>query len=172
MAKAKSISTEGTEFVISREFNAPRELVWKAWTDRDHLMEWFGPKGFKMEVATLDLRPGGIFHYCLVTPDGNKMWGKFVYREIVAPEKIVLINSFSDENGNLTRHPMSPTWPQEMLSTTTFTEENGRTTITLHWATWNATEEEQKTFDTSHDGMRQGWTGTFDQLEEYLKTAQ
>src|SRR5258708_6615095 len=157
---------QGTEFVTSRTFEAPRDLVWKAWTERDRLMEWFGPTGFKMEVATLDLRAGGIFHYCLATPDGNKTWGKFVYREIIPQERIVLVNSFSDENGNLTRHPMAPTWPLEMLSKTTFTEHQGKTTITLHWSALNATEEEKKTFDTSHDGMNQGWKGTFDQLEE------
>src|SRR5882724_4660168 len=159
------------DFVISRTVDAPLDKVWKAWTDRDELLKWFGPKGFTMEVATLDFRPGGVFHYCLVTPDGFKMWGKFVYREIVPQKKIALINSFSDENGGLTRHPMSATWPLEMLSTSEFTEENGKTTLTLHWSPWNPSDEEQKTFDTAHDGMRQGWTGTFEQLDEYLKTA-
>jgi uncharacterized protein YndB with AHSA1/START domain len=159
------------EFVISREFDAPRELVWKAWTERDRLMQWFGPKGFRMTAARLDFRPGGIFHYCLRSPSGQDMWGKFVYREIVAPQRIVLVNSFSDEKGNLTRHPMSPTWPLEMLTTTTFAEFQGRTTVTVRWNALNATEAERKTFDTSHDGMRMGWTGTFDQLAEYLAEA-
>src|SRR5579864_531181 len=92
-------------FVLSRTFNAPRELMWKAWTERDHLMQWFGPKGFTMPVAKMDFRPGGMFHYCMQSPDGNRMWGKFVYREIVVPERIVLVNSFSDEAGGITRHP-------------------------------------------------------------------
>ena len=99
------------------------------------------------------------------------MWGKFVYREIVVPERIVLVNSFSDEKGGLTRHPFSPTWPLEMLSTTTFTEQAGKTTMTLQWCPLSPTEAERKTFDTSHDGMRQGWTGTLDQLAEYLAKA-
>ena len=156
------------EFVISRVFNAPRELVWKAWTERERLMQWFGPKGFTMTAAMLDFRPGGVFHYCLRSPDGKEMWGKFVYREIVAPERIVLVNSFSDAKGGLTRHPMSPTWPLEMLSTTTFVEHEGKTTLTVLWAPLNPTEEERKTFDAAHDGMRQGWTGTMDQLAAYL----
>src|SRR5436190_428418 len=105
-------------FVISRAFAAPRDKVWKAWTEREQLLQWFGPKGFKMTAAKLDLRPGGTFHYCLKTPEGKALWGKFVYREITAPERIVLVNSFSDERGSLTRHPMSPTWPLETLSTT------------------------------------------------------
>ena len=103
-------------FVISREFKAPRELVWEAWTERDRLTQWFGPKGFMMSAAKLDFRPGGSFHYSMRTPDGKEMWGKFVYREIVAPEKIVLVNSFSDAGGGLTRHPFSPAWPLEMLT--------------------------------------------------------
>jgi uncharacterized protein YndB with AHSA1/START domain len=162
--------TEGKErdFIITRVFNAPRKLVWRAWTERDRLMQWFGPKGFTMRVATLDFRPGGIFHYCLRTPDGGDMWGKFVYREIVAPEKIVLVNSFSDEKGGITRHPMNPTWPREMLSTTTFTEQGGKTAVTLKWTPLNPTEEERKTFDAGRQSMTMGWTGTMDQLEAYL----
>jgi len=165
-----SAGTTSPDFTITRTFDAPRELVWKAWTERDRLMEWFGPKGFKMSVANLDLRPGGIFHYCLIGPDGKEMWGKFVYREIVKPERIVLVNSFSDAEGNLTRHPFSATWPREMLSTTTFTEKDGKTTIMLVWSPLNPTEEERQTFDSTlaQGGMNQGWSGTFEQLTEYL----
>lgn len=155
-------------FVISRVFDAPRELVWNAWTQRDHLLNWFGPKGFTMRVATLDFRPGGVFHYCMRSPAGQDMWGKFVYREIIAPQRIVLVNSFSDEQGNITRHPLSATWPREMLTTTTFGEYQGKTTVTLEWAPLNATEAEQKTFDEGRQGMTMGWTGTFDQLAKYL----
>ena len=90
--------------------------------------------------------------------------------QIVAPERIVLVNSFSDEQGGLTHHPMSPTWPLEMLSTSTFTEQEGKTTIALSWFPLNATEAERKTFDANRDGMRAGWMGTFDQLTEYLAT--
>ncbi len=85
-------------------------------------MQWFRPKGFKMPVAKIDFRPGGIFHYCLHSPEGHEMWGKCVYREIVGPERIIFVNSFSDEKGGLTRHPLTPTWPLEMLSTITFAE--------------------------------------------------
>jgi uncharacterized protein YndB with AHSA1/START domain len=155
-------------FVISRTFDAPREKVWKVWTDRERLLQWFGPKGFKMTTANLDLRPGGSFHYCLKSPDGKEMWGKFVYREIEAPSRIVLVNSFSDATGGITRHPLSATWPLEMLSKTAFTEESGKTKITLEWSPLNPTEDERRTFDGAHEGMKQGWAGTFDQLAEYL----
>ena len=155
-------------FVISRTFDAPRESVWKAWTERDCLRQWFGPKGFKMTAAKMDFRPGGTFHYCLRSPDGHDMWGKFLYREIVAPERIVLVNSFSDEKGSLTRHPFSPTWPLETLSTTTLSDMGDKTKLTILWSPLNPTGEERKTFDSSHEGMKQGWTGTFEQLADYL----
>jgi uncharacterized protein YndB with AHSA1/START domain len=156
------------EFVITRTFDAPRELVWKAHTDCQYLMQWWGPKGFKMRACNLDLRPGGVFHYCLQAPDGQDMWGKFVYREVVAPERLVHIVSFSDEKQSVTRHPMSPSWPLETLATATFTEQDGKTTLTVRWAPYNAMEEERKTFAASHEDLRQGWTGTMDQLAEYL----
>jgi len=155
-------------FTISRTFNAPRKTVWEAWTEREKLMQWFGPKGFTMPQARLDFRPGGTFHYCLRTPDGKDMWGKFVYRDIVAPERIVLVNSFSDEHGGTTRHPFSATWPLEMLSTATFAEEGAKTRLTIEWSPLNPTDEERKTFDAAHDGMTQGWSGTFEQLTDYL----
>ena len=100
------------------------------------------------------------------------MWGKMVYREIVAPDRIVLINSFSDEAGGTTRHPMAPTWPLELLTTVTFEEQpGGKTKVTVRWVPHNATDEERKTFDTSHASMNQGWTGTLDQLAGYLAKA-
>jgi uncharacterized protein YndB with AHSA1/START domain len=155
-------------FVLSRTFNAPRDLVWQAWTERARLMQWFGPKGFTMPAAKLDFRPGGTFHYCLCSPDGKEMWGRFVYREIAAPGRIVLVNSFSDEDGGITRHPFAPTWPLEMHSTTTLSEQSGKTKLTIEWVPLNPADEERKMFAASHDGMKQGWAGTFDQLAAYL----
>jgi uncharacterized protein YndB with AHSA1/START domain len=168
--KMANIGSAGTTrpFVISRTFDAPRDLVWKAWTERERLMQWFGPKGFAMPVAKLDFRPGGSLHYCLRSPDGMEMWGKFVYREIVPPERLVFVNSFSDAAGGLGRHPLAPTWPAEMLSTVTFAEDQGRTTVTIQWEPLNATEAERNTFDAGREGMTQGWTGTFEQLAAYL----
>jgi uncharacterized protein YndB with AHSA1/START domain len=157
-------------FIISREFDAPRERVWQAWTEVERLKQWFSPKGFTVIAAKMDFRPGGSYHYGMRTPTGQEMWGKWVFREIKAPERLVLVNSFSDAAGGMTRHPMAPTWPREMLSTSTFSERNGKTTITLEWLPINATPEEIATFEAGRDGMKMGWTGTMDQLTEYLKT--
>jgi uncharacterized protein YndB with AHSA1/START domain len=155
-------------FIIPRTFDVPREKVWKAWPDRDQLRQWFGLKGFKMTTAKLDLRPGRTFHYCRQTSEGKEMWGKFVYREMKAPERIVLINSFSDANGGIPGHPFSATWPLETLSTTTFTDEGGKIWPAIEWAPLNAADEECKTFDSSHDGMKQGRGGSFEQLADFL----
>lgn len=160
------------DFVITRTFNAPRALVWQAWTDRESLLQWFGPKGMKMVRAELDFRAGGVFHYGLQQPDGGIMWGKWRFLEIVPQEKLVLISSFSDEAGGVTRHPMAPLWPAETLSTTTFTEQDGKTTITLRWTPHNASAAENALFAASHASMNGGWGGTMEQLEDFLARAQ
>jgi len=146
--------------------------VWKVWTEPERMAQWFGPKGVKIFHSKNDLRPGGVYHYGMRTPDGKEMWGKWVYREVAKPERMVFVNSFSDKEGGITRHPMAQNWPLEMLTTITFAEQQeGKTTVTVRWSPINATEAERKVFDTSKDGMRQGWTGTFEQLEAYLAKA-
>ena len=164
--------TTGGDFVLSRVFDAPRDLVWKAFTEPQRMKEWWGPKGFTVIASKMDLRVGGGYLYGLRAPDGGAMWGKMVYREIVPPERIVFINSFSDEAGGTTRHPLNQSWPLEMMSIITFEEQPGsKTKFTIHWSPHNATADEQKTFGTNHDSMRQGWGGTLAQLEAYLGRA-
>src|SRR5712692_9956497 len=124
---AKSAATSNREFVISRVFDAPRDLVWKAFTDPERMKHWWGPKGFSVIASKMDLRPGGTYHYGMKAPNGSAMWGKFVFREIVVPERMVFINSFSDEAGGITRHPIHMAWPLEMLSTFTFEDVGGKT---------------------------------------------
>lgn len=165
-------NTNHPALVVSHLVNAPCAAVWKAWTESEQLPHWFGPKGFKMSVRQLELRPGGVLHYCLRSPDGHEMWGKWIFRETVEAGKLVVVVSFSDADGGVTRHPLSATWPLETLSTTTFTERNGTTEITLAWAAVNATADEQTTFNQSHDGMRSALKGTLDQLSEYLTQTQ
>lgn len=172
MAEKRTKSSEDTSdreaFVISRTFNAPRDLVWKTWTEPEHIKHWWGPKGSTVRYAKMDFRLGGINHYCLVTSEGHEMWGKQIYREIMRPERLVFVNAFSDEKGGLTRHPLSPSWPLELLTTIIFREQQAKTTVTVEWRPINATEEERKTFDSSREGMKQGWSGSLDQLEQYL----
>jgi uncharacterized protein YndB with AHSA1/START domain len=160
------------EFVISRSYEAPREEMWKAWTEADRLAKWFSPKGTTTRIARFDLKPGGMCHYAMKGPEGPEMWGKAVYREIKKPDRLVSVISFSDESAGMTRHPMAPTWPREMLTTVEFKEEGPRkTNVTVRWLPLDPDAEETKIFDESHDNMRMGWTGTLDQLGDYLADA-
>jgi len=160
-------------FIVTREFDAPLALVWQAWTERDRLMQWWGPKGFKMPVAKMDFRPDGMFHYSMIAPNGATMWGKFVYREIVPMEKLVWVNSFSDPEGGTTRHPLSnDPWPLTMLTVVTFAERGGKTTVTINSLPLDATQDEIKTFDAGRGSMTQGWGGTMEQLTAYLAAEQ
>ena len=160
--------TEPFVFRSTRLFAAPRELVWKAWTEANRLAAWFSPAGTAVAHNSLDLRPGGIYHYGLRTPDGEVYWGRWVFREIVEPERLVVIVSFSDESGGVTRHPLGPDWPLETHSTLTLIERDGGTELVLEWTPWNATETELAAFAAGAESMEQGWGGTFAQLEEYL----
>jgi uncharacterized protein YndB with AHSA1/START domain len=169
---AEIAETFSREFVIERVFDAPRDLVWKVFTERDHLMQWWGPKGFKMIVGNLDLRPGGTFHYGLEAPDGSEMWGKWVFREIVKPERLVFVSSFSNKESGLTRHPMAPTWPIEMLGTMTLTAQGGQTLLMNRVVALNATDEERATFEGNFDSMKQGFGATWDQLAAHLASLQ
>ena len=165
-----AIDTQAAQrpFVIARKFEAPREMVFKAWTEVDRLKQWFGPKGVSIKHAELDLRPGGTFHYCMRTADGKEMWGKWTFSEIVEPRRIDLVMSFSDEHGGITRHPFAPDWPVKMRSTTNFTEQQGGTLLDLQWFPVDPTDAEHRAFDSGYNSMQQGWTGTFDQLADYL----
>jgi uncharacterized protein YndB with AHSA1/START domain len=162
-------------FVVVRTFAAPRALVFAALTQEEHLRHWMGPAGMVMSHCRVDLRPGGTFHYGLKAagaPAGPVMWGKWTYREIVAPERLVVVVQFSDEQGGLSRHPPAANWPLHTLSITTLTEADGITTLRLDWRALDATEAEEQLFNSSHAGMQQGWSGTMAQLDAYLASAQ
>ena len=168
MAARSDAGSGGSAFVLTRVFDAPREQVWRAWTELDQLQKWWGPKGVAIDSSTLDLRPGGVFHYRMRPPAGGEMWGKFVYREIVPPERLVFVNSFSDAQGNTVRAPFNADWPLEVLSTLTFEEQNGKTTLTLRGVPLNANDAERAAFEGMFGSMQQGWGGTLDQLTDYM----
>lgn len=156
-------------FTLTRTVNAPRELVWRVWTEAEHLAKWFGPQGLTTKVHKLELKPHGVFLYSMHSADGFEMWGKWVFRAIEAPHRIELIQSFSNAECETTRYPENEAWPLYMLSTTTFSEAGEKTIIKLEWSTYEATAEEAELFNNSFDDMTNGWNGTFEQLDEYLK---
>lgn len=124
------------ELVITRVFDAPRELVFKVWTEPKHVMNWWGPKNFTAPLCTIDFRPGGAFHYCMRSPDGQDYWSKGIYQEIVVPEKIVATMFFSDKEGNFVEpayYGMGADFPSETLDVVTFeVYEDKKTKLTLH----------------------------------------
>ncbi|KAA3438853.1 SRPBCC domain-containing protein [Rufibacter hautae] len=167
-SEATSDQTAKSTLVITKTLEAPKELVYQVWTQQEHLTQWWGPKGMNLEVAELSLEPGGMFLYSMQAGDGPKMWGKFVYEELSAPERMVYVNSFSDEEGNTIRAPFSQTWPLELRNILTFSEENGQTILTLQAKPQNATPEEVQTFEASLEAIKQGFGGTMDNLALYL----
>jgi len=170
-AKMATVVIQERPFIIARVFDAPRDLVWQAWTQSQRLMHWWGPKGFTVRVCNVDLRPGGVFHYCLRMPNGGDLWGRFVYREITAPGRLVFLNTFSDEAGNVTRNPWAPDWPLELLNTLALDELEGRTAFRLHSIPFHASQSERGAFEAGNSSLRQGWTGTLEQLAAYLAKA-
>jgi len=159
------------DLVITRIFDAPRDLVWKAWSDAAALGQWWGPKGCAIRVIRLDFRPGGIFHYAMAFQPGREMFGRFVYREIVPPLRLVWINSFADESGGIARAPfpqLGDDWPLEILNTMTLNADGARTMLTLRGHPINTGEAGRTAFAGMRDSMRQGFGGTFDQLAAYL----
>jgi uncharacterized protein YndB with AHSA1/START domain len=172
MDARSNTAAESTDraLIVTRVFNAPRELVWKALTEPERLEHWWGPKGFTSRIQKLELRPGGTFLYNQRNAEGIELWGKWVYREIDPPNRLVTISSFTDEKGNSVRNPFQPNWPLEMLTESTFTEHQGRTTITIRMTPINATESERKTFVDGRNFMEEGFAGSFEKLDNYLAT--
>jgi uncharacterized protein YndB with AHSA1/START domain len=141
------------EIVATRIFDAPRRLVFAAWTNPEHLPHWMlGPEGWAMPVCKIDLRPGGAWHFAWRKSDGTEMEMRGVYREVTPPERLVSTESWGGD------------WP-ETLNTLLLTEENGRTTMTntVLYPSKAARDAALKT------GMREGMTMSFDRLAEYLR---
>jgi uncharacterized protein YndB with AHSA1/START domain len=146
-------TTAERELTIRRTFDAPRALVFRVWTEPQHLAQWSCPRGFTMTENRGDLRVGGAFSACMRSPEGSDHRLRGVYREIVAPERLVFTHAWVDASG---------TPGPETLVTVTFAERNGRTEMTFH----------QGIFDSvaARDGHQQGWTSCFERLAELLAT--
>ena len=158
-------------FVINQSFQAPIDVMYEMWTDPEHFSKWLPPTGFTMDYLQTEIKPGGTSFYSMSGANNVKMYGKIKYLEISKPHRIVYTQIFCDENGTISRHPMAPTWPETMLTTVTLTEEGpDNTRVTINWEIYGeATPAERETFTKAKAGMTQGWGGSFDKLEEYLK---
>jgi uncharacterized protein YndB with AHSA1/START domain len=154
------------DLVITRVFDAPRDLVWKAWTEPEHMKRWWGPQHFTAPVCKIDLRVGGTYLYCMRSPEGQDYWGTGVYREVVPLERIVYTDSFADEQGNrvpASHYGMGGDWPSELLVTVTFEEHEGKTKFTLRHVGIPSGE--------MSDLTKSGWNESFDKLAEALTKA-
>lgn len=158
MAAGNVMASEGAELVFTRVFDAPRELVFKAWTDPKRVAAWWGPHGFTIPRCELDVRPGGAIVIHMRGPDGSLYPTTGVYQEIVEPERIVFTNAPLDEHEDFLF---------EILVTVTFAEQNGKTKQTL-------TARVIKTSAKSAPylaGMEVGWTQMLEKLAEYVAEA-
>ncbi|HEU5047326.1 MAG TPA: SRPBCC family protein [Rickettsiales bacterium] len=165
-------SSSGQEiFVINRTFDAPLETMFEMWTNPNHFTQWLAPTGFTMQFIRADIREGGNSFYAMTSNDGKMtMYGNVSYQEIKRPDRLVYTQRFSDENENVARHPMAPTWPETMRTTVLFAEEApNQTRVSVLWeVVGDATTAEIETFRNGRTGMTQGWKGSFDKLEVYL----
>jgi uncharacterized protein YndB with AHSA1/START domain len=158
------------ELLIERVFDAPRELVWKCWSDTERFSRWFGPRGFSVPFCKLDFKVGGQLHFAMRSPEGKDYWGVGSYREIVEPERIVYTDHFSNEAGDIvpgTYYGLSEGFPLEMVVSITLEEYpsagGGKTRLTLKHGNIKDISE------TDRNDMNQGWSQSFDKLSEELQ---
>ncbi len=159
--------------IVTREFDAPRDLMWDVCTKAHHMARWFAPGGRVGNVKSLDFRVGGMVHYSQSAPDGSDVvWGRGVYTEISPKDRIVYMQSFSDEHANIGSHPMAPGWPRVMHCIYRFDDlGNKRTRLTVEWAPADDSSAEAiAMFDGARAGMDGGWKGTLDNLENYISS--
>ena len=163
-------SKNAQKFVLTREFDAPKELFFKACTQAEHLKKWWGPKGSELKAETVDIREGGKFHYEFTYANGPTMYGVLSYIEIKPYDRIVFTTSFADKNANPVKAPFAEEFPLIIQNTWTLTEKNGKTTLIMKIVPVNASQHEMDFFVGMFSSMEQGNNGMLDQLEEYLKT--
>ena len=158
MATGNVMANEEQELVLTRVFDAPRERVFKVWTDPKHVAQWWGPHGFTNPVCELDARPGGAIRIHMRGPNGIVYPMTGVYQEVVEPERLVFVSSALDADGN----PMF-----DILTTVTFSEQNGKTKQTLRARVIKKTAQAAPYLA----GMEQGWTQSLERLNAYLVKA-
>jgi uncharacterized protein YndB with AHSA1/START domain len=163
--QVSATDTQQPEVVITRDFNAPREEVWKALTDPNWLKQWWGPRNFTAPVIQNDLRVGGKYLYCMRSPDGKEYWSTGNFRKIDVPKRLVYTDSFSDEKGNVvspTYNGFRPDFPIETLVDITLEDQKGKTRLTLKWY--------NPPFEKDRSDAIVGWNESLDKMAEFLET--
>jgi uncharacterized protein YndB with AHSA1/START domain len=154
------------EYKLERAFDAPLEIVWRAWTEPTILSSWYGP-GVETIIHEFDLQPGGVWR--------NEMkWGdksilrKMIFQEIVPLKKIVWHHCSADKDWNIAPNPMMPDWPRVLLTTVTFKDKGSTTQTSLTQIPLNATEAEIACFTAKMAGMDKGWGSGYAIMDELL----
>jgi uncharacterized protein YndB with AHSA1/START domain len=157
MSTISSTATENGDrvLVITRTFDAPRELVFKAWTEPERQVQWLGPQGFTGKILKSATKPGDAYRYYMRDPQGGDHWQQGILRELVEPQRLALTYEWANEQGQATR--------PETLVTVTFEDLGGKTRLTLR----------QELFESvaARDDHRGGWNSSLDRLGNYLSAA-
>ena len=156
--------TDDLDLMITRMLDAPRELVFQAWTDPEQLVQWYAPPGCQIHFRQINIQEGGTFHSCIQTPDGFRCWCVGKYAEIVAPERIVFTMASANEDGQQIDSAAAghdPDWPAETTVTVTLSEVAGQTKLTL---TQTVRESLAK-----RTGAHPSWIQMLDRLAELVE---
>lgn len=157
--------------ILTREFDAPRQLVFETWTQPEHLKHWnFPQKGFTCEYIRSDIKPGGSSLHRMMAPNGYEMWLLTKYEEISEPDGLVFRQYISNAAGEVLDNPMMPNWPKELQTTVILEEADGKTKLKLIWQPINPTQAEAECFESTRSQHSIGWGGGLDQLTIYLGT--
>lgn len=157
-------------FVINRTFDAPLETMYEMWSNPEHFSKWLPPTGMAMKFIEAEVKSGGKTFYSMTDGKDLTMYGRANYLELKRPDRLVYTQQFCDKDGNVSRHPFAPLWPETMLTIVTLTAEGpDQTRVTITWEPHGkATPEEIAAFVKERGGMTEGWMGSFDKLEAYL----
>ena len=157
-------------YVLEREFDAPRELVWRTWTEPELLARWYGPN-VETIVHKLDVKPGGFWFNEMKWGDKSN-FERVEYTEGVPPERLVWLHSVANADWNVVSNPMMPDWPRVLLTTVTLEEEGGKTKLRLTWVPHEASAAEIACFAAALEGLDKGWGAGMKILEELLAELQ
>ena len=157
-------------FTLERLFDAPRELVWKTWTEPKLLARWYGPR-VETIIHRLDVEPGGLWLNEMKMANGSG-YQRTEYTEVTPPERLILLQANTDADWNIAANPMMADWPKQLLTTVTFEAEGDRTKMRLTWVPHDASDAEIACFAGAIEGMGKGWGAGMELLAELLAELQ
>ena len=164
------------EILLTRVLDAPRALVWQAWTDPAHLMRWFGPESIAVTNCTIDARPGGTIRFVHEATDGSglKVDVAGVFEEVVAPQRLVILFGFVDADGRPATHPLVPDWPlhARLRTEVTLAERDGKTLLTVRQTVVPQEAAASAGVRKERGLARAGWAETLDRLDALVSRAQ